>query len=53
MGVYGGFCTYRCLGTPAWVFKEGFAHIDLWEHQHGHLRRVLHIYIFGDASMDI
>ena len=43
MGVYGGFRTYRSMGTSAWVFKEGFIHIDLWGHQHGCLRRVSHI----------
>ena len=41
MGVLGGFYAYRSLGTSAWVFKEGFAHIDLWGHQRGCLWRVL------------
>ena len=41
------------MGTSAWVFKEGFVHIDLLGHQHGCLRRVLHIKIFGNISMGI
>ena len=43
MGVLGGFYAYRSLGMSAWVFMEGFMHIDLWGRQHECLKRVLYI----------